>query len=326
MRTRLTAKGLRMGIYGQDWASYQSSTPDTSGLSFAFVKITEGLGYLNPKWVSQRDHAKANGLVWGAYHYPHMANDPRAEADYFLRQVAWRPGDIIVLDWEGYDDANASVPKSRQLVYRDAWLDYVKAQMPDYPVGMYCNLDYWLNVDRTSTCGDFLWIATSGRTAGRPGIQDPWLFHQYSEAGGVDRDYCPLGSTAELRDWSLSFQRTPPTPPARYTEEDMYSYFDVPANADFDLPVEPAGTLAAPAGGARNGPIWLVLSAQGRDAQVTTAFHVEGGAWGRPTGPVPVTLTGDKLVLHLPTDRLVDKVRIRSTAPLTGYLVGRQVA
>ncbi|MFI0914237.1 glycoside hydrolase family 25 protein [Streptomyces abikoensis] len=317
-----------MGIYGQDWSSYQSSTPDVSGLSFAFVKVTEGLSYVNPRWVAQRDHAKANGLVWGAYHYPHMANDPHAEADYFLQQVAWRPGDIIVLDWEGYDDANASVPKTRQLAYRDAWLAYVKAKMPGHPVGMYCNLDYWLNIDQTSNYGDFLWIATAGRPAGQPSIRGPWLFHQYSD-DGVDRDYCPLSSTAELRAWSLSFQPKPPSPPtpaARYTEDSMYAYFDVPANADFDLPVEPAGTLATPAGGARNGPIWLILSAQGTDAQVTTAYHVEGGAWGSPAKATAVTVAGDKLVLHLPSDQPVDKVRIRATAPLTGYVIGRQVA
>ncbi|MFE6489437.1 GH25 family lysozyme, partial [Streptomyces sp. NPDC057757] len=75
-----------MGIYGQDWASYQSAQPDTGGLAFVFTKITEGTGYINPRWVAQRDHAKANGLVWGGYHYPHMGNSPQAEADYFLAQ------------------------------------------------------------------------------------------------------------------------------------------------------------------------------------------------------------------------------------------------
>lgn len=99
-----------MGIYGQDWASYQVNEPDVAGLDFAFVKIAEGLGYINPKWRRQRDHAKRNGLVWGGYYYPHMANSPTVEADYFLGQVAWQPGDLIVLDWEGYDDANQGVP------------------------------------------------------------------------------------------------------------------------------------------------------------------------------------------------------------------------
>ncbi|WP_055589140.1 glycoside hydrolase family 25 protein, partial [Peterkaempfera griseoplana] len=202
-----------MGIHGQDWASYQSATPSTRGLAFAFTKITEGLTYISPRWVRQRDHAKAAGLVWGAYHYPHMANDPHREADFFLAQVKWSPGDMVVLDWEGYDQANQGVSKARQVRYRDAWLAYVKAKLPHNPVGMYCNTDYWLHVDTTGNAGDFLWIATAGRPAGDPGIQAPWMFHQYSTSGGVDRDYCPLASAGELRAWTLSFQPHPAPAP-----------------------------------------------------------------------------------------------------------------
>lgn len=210
-----------MGIYGQDWASYQSSTPDTNGLSFAFVKVTEGLSYISPAWHTQRDHAKANGLVWGAYHYPHMGNSPQAEADYFLSQVAWQPGDMVVLDWEGYDSANTGVSAATMRAYKDAWLRYVKGRLPHNPVGMYANTDYWRNVDQSGFYGDFLWIATAGRSAGDPGIQAPWLFHQYSEAGGLDRDFCHLASTADLRNWALSFA----------SEADMLTPDDVAAIA-----------------------------------------------------------------------------------------------
>ncbi|MFE3577835.1 glycoside hydrolase family 25 protein [Streptomyces vinaceus] len=199
-----------MGIYGQDWASYQGTEPSVAGIDFVFTKITEGLSYISPKWIRQRDHAKRNGLVWGAYHYPHMANDPKAEADYFLRQVEWQPGDIIVLDWEGYDNANKGVSKARQLAYKEAWLRYVKAKMPGHPVGMYANVDYWKNVDTTGYCGDFLWIATAGRKAGDPGIKSDWMFHQYGD-NPVDKDYCPLPSREDLRAWTLLEEDDMPT-------------------------------------------------------------------------------------------------------------------
>lgn len=213
-----------MGIYGQDWASYQTSQPDTKGLSFAFVKITEGLGYINAKWRQQRDHAKAAGLVWGGYCYPHMANDPHAEADYFLKQVAWQPGDVIILDWEGYDDANKGVSQAKQLAYKEEWLRYVKAKMPHNPVGMYCNTSYWKSVDTTGYYGDFLWIATGGRPAGDPGIQAPWLFHQYTDRP-IDTNYCHLGSIDALRTWAHSFASPadPITPKPAPTEEDDLS-------------------------------------------------------------------------------------------------------
>ncbi|MEV8480223.1 glycoside hydrolase family 25 protein [Streptomyces sp. NPDC051173] len=229
-----------MGIYGQDWASYQLSHPDTNGLSFAFVKVSEGLGYVNPRWVAQRDHAKANGLVWGGYHYPHMANGPTEEADFFLGQVNWEPGDLAVLDWEGYDDANRGVPRADQAAYKEAWLRYVKQRLPHNPVGMYANLDYWRNVDTTGFCGDFLWIATAGRNAGDPGISADWLFHQYSDAG-VDRDYCRLDSTGELRAWALSFQPASPS-----QENDMPQWITGPV-----IPGEQPTVVLVP-----NGTAW----------------------------------------------------------------------
>lgn len=187
------------GTYGQDWASYQSATPSTSGLGFAFVKATEGTGYINPLHAAQVAHARANGLVVGHYHYPHMAADPVVEAGYFLSAATPQPGDVIVLDWEGYDPANKGVSTSRQIAYKNAWLTRVQAALPAHQVGTYANTDY-LNRDPKGAYGDFLWIATANQPAGQPGIGHTWLFHQYG-ASGVDRDFCPL-TLDQLRTWS----------------------------------------------------------------------------------------------------------------------------
>ena len=203
-----------MGIYGEDWSSYQPAMPNTSGLSFAFTKVTEGTGYVSPAWVQQRDHAKAAGLVWGAYHYPHMGNSVQAEADFFLSQVNWQLGDLVVLDWEGYDASNQGVSTSAQKAYKESWLRYVKGKLPHNPVGMYCDTSYWRNIDSTGYYQDFLWIADYV-SAGQPRITAPWMFHQFSDTP-VDRDYCHLGSTAELKAWTLSFAGQSPTPPPRF--------------------------------------------------------------------------------------------------------------
>lgn len=195
-------------IYGVDVSAYQSAqfpltTPgDHKPVDYAFMKVTQGLGYINPLWVAQRQWARDNGLAVGFYHYPDMNNSPVTEADHFLAQVAWQPGDIIALDWEGYDQANRNVPKTRQLSYRDGWLAYVKGKMNPHRVGMYCNTDYWRNVDTNSNCGDFLWIATADLPPGQPGITFPWTFHQYSTSGNLDHDVAQFASRQELIDWA----------------------------------------------------------------------------------------------------------------------------
>ncbi|TQF05965.1 hypothetical protein E6W39_31740 [Kitasatospora acidiphila] len=198
-----------MGIFGQDWASYQSAAPGTNGLSFAFIKVTEGLTYTNPEWASQRDAARNAGLVVGYYHYPDMRNSAQSEADHFLSIAQPAVGELLCLDWEGYDSANSGVSHGNQLAYKEAFLRHLKASAPQRPVGMYCNADYWNNVDTTGYYQDYLWIATEGRPAGQPGVGANWLFHQYNSASGVDQDFCHLGSTAELRSWASSFAPTP---------------------------------------------------------------------------------------------------------------------
>jgi len=201
-----------MGIYGADWADYQSARPSTAGLAYGFTKVSEGLGYVNPEWASQYRTAVAAGLVPGKYHYPHMANAASAEVDYFLAHADVRPGDLLALDWEGNGpgEANAGLPDSQLAAFKDDWLAEAKARCPENPVGLYCDKSFWLDIDTTSYCQDFLWIATAGVAAGEPGIQYPWLFHQYGTAAGADADYCHLPSAAALRAWAATFQGVPP--------------------------------------------------------------------------------------------------------------------
>src|SRR6267142_2782656 len=196
------------GILGQDWSGYQSASPSTSGIDFVFLKVTEGLSYESPRWKSQYTTAKNAGLVTGFYLYPHMANSPKEEADYFLSKVTPKSGEMVVLDWEGYDSNNSGVSKSVQKAYKEASLRYLKNKLPNSPVGMYCNTDYWKSVDTTGYFGDFLWIATAAKSAGDPGITAQWTFHQYSTAGSTDRDYSTFTSRAALKTWALSFDKT----------------------------------------------------------------------------------------------------------------------
>lgn len=199
------------GCYGQDWASYQSPAPDVTGLSFAFVKATEGLTYVNPRRDAQAAYARLNKLVVGHYHYPHMANTPATEADRFLAVARPQPGDVLALDWEGYDAANRGVTTPRLIAYKNAWLAHVRGAMPTHQVGTYCNGDY-LSRDPKGGYGDFLWIASAGKPAGQPGISHQWMFHQFSTSGGIDHDFCPM-TADQLRAWSHAKEAPVKTPP-----------------------------------------------------------------------------------------------------------------
>ncbi|MEY9873565.1 hypothetical protein ABH931_003054 [Streptacidiphilus sp. MAP12-33] len=114
-----------------------------------------------------------------------------------------------------------------------------------------------------------------------------------------------------------------PAAAAAYVGETVLAYLPpMPAGADTDVPVEPAGTETAPVGGARNGPMWLCVSALGTDGNVAVSMRTNGG-WGAPVEHAVGAATG-KLVLSLPSDGSVDVVRLRPTVPLQGYVTGRQ--
>lgn len=191
-----------MAIYGQDWASYQSSTPSTTGLDFVFIKATEGTGYTNPKMTAQAAHARAAGLVVGFYHFVRPGS-MKAQAAYFVKQADSREGDPLVLDWEDTGVSNAQ---------KNEFLAEVKRlRGATHRVGLYCNVDFWKNRDRGSVCGDFLWIAQYGGTVGKPSISDPWLFHQYTDSP-VDKNVAKFGSRAELRAWARKTAAPAPAP------------------------------------------------------------------------------------------------------------------
>jgi hypothetical protein len=155
------------------------------------VKATEGTGYVNPKHAGHVALARARGLVVGHYHFVRPGS-MSAQVSYFLQHAAAQPGDVLALDWE--DPRVSSADKG-------AFLAQLTQAATAHRALLYCNLDFWLHRDTTSFAGDGLWIADPSSPKGQPDITAPWVIHQYSEAGGVDRDYSPM-TAAQLRAWA----------------------------------------------------------------------------------------------------------------------------
>lgn len=179
-------------LHGVDVSSYQSANYPIRGQDFAFVKVTEGMSYTNPRWVAQRDHARSGGLVVGYYHFV-TPGSMSAQADRFLGKIALREGDILALDWE-----HTGVPCAD----KDRWIARVRDRARGHRVVLYCNRDFWFHRDTTGNAGDGLWIADPAHAAGRPGVQHAWTFHQYDISGGIDRNVAHFSSRADLRAWA----------------------------------------------------------------------------------------------------------------------------
>jgi hypothetical protein len=190
-----------MTVSGIDVASYQSTSYNTTGLGFVFVKATEGTGYVNPRHDAQIAYGRSRNLIPGHYHFQRPGS-PTAQAAFFLQHARPQPGDVLACDWEdqGVSDND-----------KDQFIRAVRAAQPHLRTLLYCNRSFWLDRDRTGFYGDGLWIADPEAAIGHPRVEAAWTMHQYG-IQGTDRDVANFSDVAAMRAWANFSKPTPPKP------------------------------------------------------------------------------------------------------------------
>lgn len=157
--------------YGVDVASYQSTdlaAYSKAGASFAIVKLTEGVDYLNPKASKQVDSSRANHLYTHAYHFANFgasATQAKKEAAWFIEQA--KKEDIskkrmLWLDWESGSGNAVTGPKAENTAAILAFMDAIKAA--GWRPGLYSGaslmrtaIDTAQVIKKYGTC---LWVAS----------------------------------------------------------------------------------------------------------------------------------------------------------------------
>ncbi|HEX5938240.1 MAG TPA: GH25 family lysozyme [Actinomycetota bacterium] len=142
-----------------------------SKVRFAIMRATLGNAYRDGKYARNVDGARANGIVVGAYHFakPGLApQDPRLEADHFLRVARVAPGDIVpVLDIE--DSGGLSERQLRSWALR--WLNRVETRTGVRPM-IYAGNHFW-----RGSMGNTGWFGRRGYSL--------WVAHWYVPAPSV---------------------------------------------------------------------------------------------------------------------------------------------
>lgn len=130
-------------VYGRgvDVARYQPNVDWTKlqkgGISFAFIKATDftqtGNGFVDSMFFKNWELATQAGCKKGAYMFWQPGDDPKVQADYFIRQTkkVYRPGDLRpVIDVEHNDKlTKAEVNRRLQVV-----IDTLKAEFGVPPI------------------------------------------------------------------------------------------------------------------------------------------------------------------------------------------------
>ncbi len=179
-------------IHGIDASRWQGEidwvTARRSGVSFAFLKATEGGDVLDPQFKSHWRAAKRAGVPRGAYHYYYFCRSAVEQARWFIRNV---PRDstalphVLDMEWN---------PRSRTCTKRPSgakvraearrFLSILERHYGKRPV-IYTTVDFYRDTGIGGLAGTEFWLRS---VAGHPAQVYPgqhWTFWQYTGTGRV---------------------------------------------------------------------------------------------------------------------------------------------
>ncbi|MBF1041028.1 MAG: glycoside hydrolase family 25, partial [Lachnospiraceae bacterium] len=92
---------------GMDVSHYQGEIDwkhlKAQGISFAYIKATEGSGLSDAYFAQNFENAEKNGVVTGAYHFFSFDSDAKTQAQNYIRAVGDLSGHLIpAIDVEYY--------------------------------------------------------------------------------------------------------------------------------------------------------------------------------------------------------------------------------
>lgn len=166
-------------ILGIDAANYQSENLSAyyhAGAKYVIVKLTEGLGYLNPKSRGQIKSAHAHHMYVHAYHFAtfsHSVSQAKSEAKSFVARAEAlniSKNRYLFLDWEpGDGNSVVSGTRSQNTKAIIAFMTVIKHA--GYKTGLYASASilrsYVYATEVTKKFGTCLWVAsypTAGAT------------------------------------------------------------------------------------------------------------------------------------------------------------------
>ncbi|WP_346934588.1 LysM peptidoglycan-binding domain-containing protein [Clostridium sp.] len=153
-----------------------------SGIEIVYIKVTEGISYVNNYFLSFYENAKAQGLKVGFYHFFLGGIDPKSQARHFVNTIGNREFDCrLAIDIEQTNGLDKTSLTSEAIIFLE---EVKKLTSKGIVVYTYTN---FARTSLDSRLGIYpLWIAEYGvsRPASNP-IWNQWVGFQFSSTGQV---------------------------------------------------------------------------------------------------------------------------------------------
>ena len=187
-------------VHGVDVAKYQGTIDwprlRASGVSFAFIKATEGGDRLDRRFHENWRAARAAGVLRGAYHFHYWCRPAAEQAAWFIRNVPRERGalpPVLDVEWNGHSPTcPITLPAERARSEMRTFLHLIERHYGQRPV-IYSTVDFHRDVMAGHFEGYDHWLRSTKDhvRAAYPGRAGRWTFWQYTATGrapGVDAD------------------------------------------------------------------------------------------------------------------------------------------
>lgn len=204
----------RYPVHGIDASRWQGDidwkTARAAGVSFAYVKATEGGDLLDPMFEAHWTGAKKAGVRHGAYHYYYFCRPAEEQARWFIRHV---PRDssalppVLDLEWN-HQSKTCRLRPTGTIVRQEAerFLDILERHYGKRPV-IYTTVDFHRDTNIGTLKNTEFWLRSVADPPHKtyPGL--PWTFWQYTGTGVVPGVATPVdinvfaGTLDQWRAW-----------------------------------------------------------------------------------------------------------------------------
>lgn len=179
-------------IHGIDVSKYNDhvdwETAKKSGVSFAFIKATEGKDRVDPKFEEFWRGAKASNVAYAPYHFYYFCSTPDQQADWFIANVpreAVKLPPVLDAEWNPASPTCKTRPDP-ETVRADMkrFMDRLQAYYGKRPI-IYTSVDF----HRDNFVGYFkdyqFWLRSVASHPEEKYADRKWAFWQYTSTGIV---------------------------------------------------------------------------------------------------------------------------------------------
>lgn len=159
-----------------------------SGVSFAFIKATEGGDLVDPLFAEHWNSSAAAAIPHGAFHFWYHCRDGESQARWFIENVPRQPGmlpPVLDMEWTPFSPTcTRRAPPAEIRREMLVWLRIVGAHYGQRPL-IYVVPDFFDDTDLSTFSGYDWWLRSTAAHPSERYPGTPWRIWQYSGTGRV---------------------------------------------------------------------------------------------------------------------------------------------